>query len=125
MNKIKFLLSGILFPILITACGSSIFSNANTSIEMVTDALNKQTNLGLRYSPKLPGIAGGNIEGGEVGNFPEGKESVMVYRYSSSDGAKNFEKIAGRNCQLVLVKGLFFFCFKREAPALEKAINDL
>ena len=125
MNKVKLLLSITLCFILITACGSSIFTNTNTSIEMVTEVLNKQTNLGLRYSPKFPGIAGGNIEGGEVGNFPEGKESVMVYRYSSSDAAKNFEKIAGRNCQLVMDKGFFFFCFKEEAPILKKAIKDL
>lgn len=125
MKLPKFLSVSVLALVTVTACNSSILSNSNTTIDTVTAELNKQTNLGLQYAQKMPGIAGGNIEGGEVGNFPNGDASVMVFRYSSPDGAKNFEKVATNNCQSVVVKGLFLFCFMNDNPVLKKAVNAL
>ena len=98
MKLPKFLSVSVLALVTVTACNSSILSNSNTTIDTVTAELNKQTNLGLQYAQKMPGIAGGNIEGGEVGNFPNGDASVMVFQ-ENPNVLNETENMAQKSCK--------------------------
>ena len=103
---------------LLASCGGSMLSSDKSNVDSVINAVVQQTGLSLKYEPKLPGIAGGNIEGGSILIESRDDSYVEIYRYATKDLAKAAEKLKG-SCQSD-VKGYFFFLYCKDDANTKK-----
>lgn len=94
---------------ILASCGDSLLSSDKSNVDSVIKAVGQKTGLSLEYKAKMPGIAGGNIEGGSVSIDSKNDSYFEIFRYSTKDQAKAAEKLKG-SCQAD-VKGYFFLLY--------------